>query len=110
MIRKEVSMITIQGVVRGKTIELEKDSGLPEGQAVAVQIRPIAAHQVPREAAPPWWLDRLSVDPTVKPGKFVVKGTRVLADGLVELLGAGRTDQELRQAHPELTPEDLAAV
>ena len=29
-------MATIPGVIHGKTIELERESGLPEGQQVAV--------------------------------------------------------------------------
>jgi uncharacterized protein (DUF433 family) len=55
-------------------------------------------------------LERLDVDPTVKVGKFVIKGTRLLTDALVEEVEAGRSDQELLQTHSELTPEDVAAV
>ena len=50
------------------------------------------------------------MDPTVRRGKFVVKGTRLLADNLVEQLEAGRTERELVQAHPELTPTAMAAL
>lgn len=32
---------TVTGVVHGKTIELQEETGLPEGQAVAVSIRPL---------------------------------------------------------------------
>ena len=32
-------MATVQGVIRGKMIELEQESGFPEGQKVAVEIR-----------------------------------------------------------------------
>jgi len=31
----------IKGVVHGKTIELERDAGLPEGQEVRVMLRPM---------------------------------------------------------------------
>ena len=34
-------MATIQGVIHGKTIELERESGLPEGQRVAVEVCPL---------------------------------------------------------------------
>lgn len=31
-------MATIPGVIHGKTIELERESGLPEGQRVTVEV------------------------------------------------------------------------
>ena len=101
----------IQGVIHGKIIELENAPGIPDGQTVSVEIRPIVTTAPRDEPAPvPWWLERLDVDPAVKPGKFVVKGTRLLADALIEELEAGRSEQELLQLHPELTPADVAAV
>jgi hypothetical protein len=33
-------MVTINGVLRGKTIELDRDPGLPDGQAVRVTMEP----------------------------------------------------------------------
>src|SRR5690349_21637770 len=33
-------MATIQGVIHGKTIQLETEPGLPDGQIVSVDIRP----------------------------------------------------------------------
>jgi uncharacterized protein (DUF433 family) len=92
----------MQGVIRGRNIELETDSGLPEGQRVAVEVRPIEE--------PPTWLQRLAVDPAVRPGKFVIKGTRLLVDDLVRLVGEGRTDEDLRKLYPELAPPDLEAI
>jgi uncharacterized protein (DUF433 family) len=93
---------TIEGVIHGKTIELERESGLPEGQRVAVEVSPLDERPV--------WLERFVVGPAVLPGKFVIKGTRLLVDDLVQLAAAGRTDEELRQLHPELTPADVEAV
>ena len=95
-------MATIQGVIHGKTIELERESGLPEGQRVAVEVCPLDER--------PAWLERFVVDPAVMPGKFVIKGTRLLVDDLVQSVANGRTDEELRQLHPELTSADLEAV
>jgi uncharacterized protein (DUF433 family) len=104
-------MITsFRTVVHGRTIELPWDLGLPEGQVVEVTIKTRPDAEGPAEPPPPWWLGRLEVDPTVKVGKFVIKGTRLLADALVEETEAGRSDQELLQMHPELTSEDVAAV
>jgi hypothetical protein len=74
-------MSIIQGVIHGKTIELENEPGLPEGQRVAVEIRPVGE--------PPAWLKRFVVDPSVRPGKFVIKGTRLLLDDLVQLVEEG---------------------
>lgn len=95
-------MATILGVIHGKTIELEQEPGLAEGQRVAVDVRLVDE--------PPAWLERLVVDPAVKLGKFVIKGTRLLVDDLVQLVEEGRSDQELRQLHPELTSADVEAI
>ena len=95
-------MATIQGVIHGKTIELERAPGLPEGQRVAVEVSPLDDR--------PAWLERLVVDPTVLAGKFVIKGTRLPVDDLVQLAAEGSTDAQLQQLHPELTPADLEAV
>ena len=87
-------MIALQGVIHGRTIELEQEVGLAEGQRVD----------------PPAWLERLVVDPAVNPGKLVIKGTRLLADDLVRLVEERRNDLELRQLHPELTSADWEAI
>jgi uncharacterized protein (DUF433 family) len=105
-------MKTLKGVIHGKAIELAQDLGLPDGQEVTVTVRAVpqeGAILVPKEPLP-WWLDRLDIDPAVRKGKYVVKGTQVLADDLVAQLEQGRTDDELLQAHPALTPLDIAAV
>jgi uncharacterized protein (DUF433 family) len=94
-------MATIQGVIHGKTIELERESGLPEGQRVAVEVSPLDER--------PGWLERFVVDPTAAPGKFAIQGTRLLVDDVVES-AAGRTDLELQQLYPDLTPADVEAV
>ena len=95
-------MATVKGVIHGKTIELDQETGLPEGQRIAVDVRPLDE--------PPAWLERFVVDPTVRPGKFVIRGTQLLVDDLVQLVNEGCSDAELRQAHPELSSADLAAI
>jgi len=92
----------LKGIIHGRTIELQSDSGLPDGQEVSVEIRPV--DDVLR------WVERLVVDPSVRPGKLVVKGTRLLAEDLTRLVEEGRGDDELLEQHPELTPEDVAAI
>lgn len=96
-------MTTMQGVVHGKTIELSEAPGLPEGQKVIVQLQPA-------EEPPPKWLEHFTVDPSIVVGKILVKGTRLLAEDMAQLIDEGRTDEELRQLHPELTVDDVDAL
>ena len=104
-------MATIYGVIHGKTIELDTEPGLDDGQEVSVEIRPIIRGATQTDhPAPPWWLEQLDVDPAVRRGKFIVRGTRLLADTLVEQLEAGKTDPEVLEAHPELTSMAVAAL
>jgi uncharacterized protein (DUF433 family) len=95
-------MSTVRGGVHDKTKELEQEPGPPEGRRGAVEVRP--------QDEPPAWLDRFVVDPSVRPGKFVIKGTRLLVDDLVQRVVEGRGDEELRRIHPELAPADVEAV
>jgi len=67
-------MATIQGVIHGKTIELETEPGLPDGQIVSVDIRTTGGNGASVESESAWWLERLEVNPAVKRGKFVIKG------------------------------------
>jgi hypothetical protein len=53
---------TTHGVIHGKNIEPESEPGLPDGQRVAVEVRPIDEL--------PAWLGRLVVDPSVPPGSL----------------------------------------
>jgi uncharacterized protein (DUF433 family) len=96
------SAAPFRGVIRGRIIELEEAPPLPEGQEVTVQVRAVDE--------PPKWLERFTVDPTIAPGKLLVKGTRLLAEDLAEEIDAGRSDQELLRAHSELNNEDLNAL
>jgi uncharacterized protein (DUF433 family) len=92
-------------------IALDREPGLDDGQEVSVEIRPIVREATQTDQpASPCWLEQLDVDPTVRRGKFVVKGTTLLADALVDQLDIGKTDSELLRAHPELTPTAVAAL
>jgi uncharacterized protein (DUF433 family) len=95
-------MATIHGVIHGKTIEVERESGLPEGQRIAVDLRPLDE--------PPAWLERFAVDPAIGSGKFVFQGTPLLVDDLLQLVNEGIGDEDHRQIHPELSAADLEAV
>ena len=97
-----MSRTVLKGVIHGKTIELEQESELPDGQRVSVHVEP--------EESPPGWLERLTVDPSIALGKLLIRGTRLLAEDVVRLVEEGRSDEELRRLHPELTVEDVDAV
>jgi len=97
-----MSIAILKGVIHGKTIELDQEPELPDGQRVSVRVEP--------EEPPPRWLERFTVDPSVALGKLIVVGTRLLANDLARLVEEGRSDEELRRLHPELTAEDLDAV
>jgi uncharacterized protein (DUF433 family) len=92
----------IHGVIHGKTIELEREPGLPEGQRVAVELSPLDDR--------PAWLERFVLDSTVVPARLVIKGTRLPVDELLQPAAEGSTDQELRRLHPQLTAADIEAL
>jgi uncharacterized protein (DUF433 family) len=103
-------MKTLRGVIHGKAIELDEEPGLPDGQEVSVDIQPIRERAPAAGTGSPWWLDHFEVNPTIKPGKFVVKGTAVLVDELVTFLEQRKSEDELLRIHAKLTPKDVAAV
>src|SRR5437879_2857182 len=108
-------MTTIHGVIHGRTIELQEEPGLPDGQPVAVTIQRLEqtlAAASPEDNVPrvELWMDRLIFDSTVLPAERIVKGTRLAAESLVEELEHGLSDEEMLHAHPELSSEDLEAL
>ena len=55
------------------------------------------------------WRDRIEVDPDVLAGRPVVRGTRLAAELILELLAAGETEGDLLGDYPRLTRDDLLA-
>lgn len=49
-------------------------------------------------------------DPKVMMGKPVVVGTRITVELILEKLAAGRTQEELLDSYPQLTPESVRAA
>ncbi len=96
-------MSDLRGVIHGKTIDLDQESGLPDGQRVAVDVRPL-------QEPTPLWLDRFGIDPVRERGRFVIKGTELLVDDLVLRMDQGHSNEEILRAHPELSSQDLDAV
>jgi uncharacterized protein (DUF433 family) len=106
--------MTLKGIVRGRTIELEHEPGLPDGESVTVTLR--YAKPEPPEPLPEdlpraeLWIDRLVFDSSVLPGVRIVKGTKLAADSLLAELERGASDEDLLRAHAELTPGDVVAL
>jgi uncharacterized protein (DUF433 family) len=52
----------------------------------------------------------ITSDPDVMMGKPVVEGTRITVESILDELGAGRTIEQLLEAHPRLTREGVLAA
>jgi uncharacterized protein (DUF433 family) len=109
--RECLNVITsFRTTVHGRTIELPWDLGLPDGRIIEVTIKTCPEVETPPEPPIPQWLERMEVNSSVVPGKLIIKGTRLRVDALVELLEAGKSEEEILEANPELAPEDVTAV
>lgn len=56
------------------------------------------------------YIDRIEVNPKVMLGKPVIKGTRITVEMILEELSAGKTADDLAEAFPRLTKEDVWAA
>jgi uncharacterized protein (DUF433 family) len=52
----------------------------------------------------------ITVDPRVMVGKPVIKGTRIPVEQLLRELAGGMTFDDIIDAHPRITPEDIYAA
>ena len=59
----------------------------------------------PRRLAP-----RVESDPTILGGKPVIAGTRLSVEVILDQLACGDTTQDLMDAYPFLTAEDISAA
>jgi len=55
-------------------------------------------------------LQRITFDKDVLGGKPVIRGLRISAEMILELLAKGATWQEILEDYPELEPDDLRAA
>jgi uncharacterized protein (DUF433 family) len=53
---------------------------------------------------------RIEVNPNVMIGKPVIRGTRITVELILRKLGEGATEQDLLDAYPHLTKEDIRAA
>jgi len=56
------------------------------------------------------WRDRISINPNVCFGKPCIKGTRIWVSLIVDNLAAGATEEEILEAYPSLSREDIRAA
>ena len=54
-------------------------------------------------------LERITMNPNVKVGKPVIRGTRLTVDFILGLLGHGMTMQEILEEYEHITQEDIYA-
>jgi hypothetical protein len=71
----------LRGVIHGKTIELEQELGLPEGQVVGVTVEPLA---VPSDSGPQWEETRPDVT-GLPPGEGIRRSAGGWAEDAEEL-------------------------
>ncbi len=57
----------------------------------------------------PLMSSRISINPDVCNGKPVIRGTRILGQTVMEFLGTGDSIEDVLEAYPSLTREDIDA-
>jgi uncharacterized protein (DUF433 family) len=55
-------------------------------------------------------LDRISIDPNICFGKPCIRGTRIWVSLILDFLASGETVEQILQAYPQLTAEDIRAA
>lgn len=56
------------------------------------------------------WQDRVVIDPDIHHGDPCIKGTRITVAMIVGSLADGMTFNDIREAYPQLTNEDIYAA
>ncbi len=54
--------------------------------------------------------DRISIDPNICLGKPCIRGTRIWVSLILDFLASGETVEQILQAYPQLTAEDIRAA
>ena len=55
-------------------------------------------------------MDRIEINPEIMLGKPVIRGTRIPVELVLRKLAEGASQDELIDAYPSLTPEDIKAA
>lgn len=56
------------------------------------------------------WQERITIEPDLHHGDPCIKGTRVPVAAIVGSLADGMTPEEIQEAYPQLTLEDIQAA
>jgi uncharacterized protein (DUF433 family) len=56
------------------------------------------------------WQERIVIAPDLHHGDPCIRGTRIPVSMIVGSLADGMTPDEIREAYPQLTPEDIQAA
>jgi hypothetical protein len=103
--------MTLKGVVHGKTIELDREPGLPEGQEVTVTVEPTPASSPPRPGAFPseearrLWEEAWAQVKDLPPGEGLRRAFGAWAEDAEEVdrfLEWNRAQRKLERRAPEL--------
>jgi uncharacterized protein (DUF433 family) len=54
--------------------------------------------------------DRIEINPRIMLGKPVIRGTRITVEIILRKLGEGASHQDLLEAYPHLTEQDIQAA
>ena len=55
------------------------------------------------------WQERITVNPEVRSGKPIIRGTRITVYDVLEYLAGGMTEQQILSDFPNLTVDDIRA-
>lgn len=58
----------------------------------------------------PELLDRITINPAVRSGKPIIRGTRITVSDILEYLASGMTEEEILADFPDLSHEDIMAT
>jgi uncharacterized protein (DUF433 family) len=55
-------------------------------------------------------LERITIDPAIRSGKPVIRGTRITVSDILEYLAGGMSQEEVLRDFPDLMAEDVRAA
>jgi len=55
-------------------------------------------------------LDRITLDPQIRSGKPVIRGTRITVSDILEYLAGGMSHSEVQADFPDLSEDDIRAA
>jgi uncharacterized protein (DUF433 family) len=55
-------------------------------------------------------LETITIDPEIRSGKPVIRGTRITIVDILEYLAGGMTQEEILDGFPDLATDDIRAV